>query len=289
MNTIQSRKVGKVTIHAIVETQAWTVIQSIIPDATQSKIQTIDWLAPNYADANWNLKAVVQSFLIQTPQRNILVDACVWNHKVRQEVQEWNQLQTNFLEILESIIPIEKIDGVLCTHLHFDHVWRNTRRSEGKRIPTFPNAVYYFSKKEFDYRSTIPSNEIEDDHQGFKDSVLPIIDSWLATLINSSFQICDEISLVSTPWHTPDHASVLIQSQWEQAFITWDVLHHPCQIAYPNWYTLADTDKVQATTTRKKVLSDHTNENILVLWSHFSEPCGGYITDGKEWLEFKKK
>lgn len=36
------------------------------PNATQENIQEIDWLYPNFADENGNLKALVQSFLIKS-------------------------------------------------------------------------------------------------------------------------------------------------------------------------------------------------------------------------------
>ena len=260
---LQKRQVGDVMIYSFVEIEAWKVIQNIIPSATSENIKDISWLQPYYAHSDGSLKAVVQSFLIVTPWHTILVDACVWNDKIRQETTERNQLQTHFLDQLNKVCPLDKIDIVLCTHLHFDHVWRNTKLVNGERVPTFSSATYYFSQKEYDYWKTFPEKEIKDDHDGFKDSVQPIMDAWLAKLVQSNHKICDEVFLVSTPWHTPDHVSVGIESKWQKAFITWDVIHHPCQITKPDRYTLASLIEKQQSKLVKKYLK---SVQIKIYW-----------------------
>ncbi|HAD07925.1 MAG TPA: MBL fold metallo-hydrolase, partial [Porticoccaceae bacterium] len=55
-------------------------------------------------------------------------------------------------------------------------------------------------------------------------------------------RVNDEISLIPTPGHTPGHASVLIQSNGEEAVITGDMFHHPLQMAKPGWIDMADVD-----------------------------------------------
>ena len=44
-----------------------------------------------------------------------------------------------------------EVDAVVATHLHTDHVGRNTRLVDGAWVPTFPNAGYHFVREEFEF------------------------------------------------------------------------------------------------------------------------------------------
>src|SRR5690606_34966207 len=84
---------------------------------------------------------------------------------------------------------------VLLTHLHADHVGWNTRLQDEKWVPTFPNARYVFSDREYDYNlalsrepeavaSILRQTEIGiPRHQPldgvFEDSVMPIVEAGL--------------------------------------------------------------------------------------------------------------
>ena len=65
--------------------------------------------------------------------------------------------------------------------------------------------------------------------------------SWRATTRST-----DEVRLEPTPGHTPGHVSVRIASRGEEAVITGDLMHHPVQIAHPDWAQRADVDPAQA-------------------------------------------
>ena len=45
-------------------------------------------------------------------------------------------------------LTVSKIDYVMCTHLHVDHVGWNTRLENGRWVPTFPNAKYVMADLE---------------------------------------------------------------------------------------------------------------------------------------------
>ena len=86
----------------------------------------------------------------------------------------------------------------------------------------------------------------------FADSVAPVFDAGLVDLVETDHRICDEISLVPTLGHTPGHVSVRIASRGEEALITGDFIHHPCQIARPEWSSTADNDPQRAERTRAR-------------------------------------
>lgn len=270
--------IGDVEIQQIIEIEAGKIIQSIMPDATLENVKKIKWLYPNYANKNGILKASVQSFLIKSNGKYILVDTCNGNDKNRPSIPEWGNLKTKFVEKLKEIgiTPLD-INYVVCTHLHFDHVGWNTSFIDGKWIPTFPNAKYIFSKGEYEYWISKPKKEMMDDLLGIEDSVKPIFDTNLAELVDDTYKFDENICLIPTPGHTPSHVSVQIKSKGKKALISGDFIYHPCQVEKPEWGNTVDTYSNQALETRKKILLSLVDTNTLLLGSHFSNPVGGFV------------
>ena len=80
-----SLKVGDVTIHSVIESQAALFDAfEFFPSLTREVFDANrGWLQPAYIDASGKVVLCFQSFLVQTPHHNILVDSCVGNHKPR--------------------------------------------------------------------------------------------------------------------------------------------------------------------------------------------------------------
>lgn len=272
-----SWKVGKVEIFQIVELECGKVIQSIIEKATPENIQKIDWLKPHFADSDGTLKALVQAFLIKSAGKNILIDACNGNDKTRTDLLEWSMLKTGFLNNLaQTGVTPKDINIVACTHLHTDHVGWNTQLKDGVWVPTFPQAKYLFSKEEFEYWQQKPAQEYSDDKSAFADSVSPIVNAGLSQLVSSDYVIDNNIRLVPTPGHTPGHVSILIESQSKRALISGDFVHHPCQIAYPEWKSF-DSISDKAVATRRRLLAEIADTDTLLIGSHFANPVAGRV------------
>jgi glyoxylase-like metal-dependent hydrolase (beta-lactamase superfamily II) len=100
-------------------------------------------------------------------------------------------------------------------------------------------------------------------------------------MVETNERICEEISLVPTLGHTPGHVSVMIQSKGEQALITGDFMHHPCQIAHPEWSTLADSDPEAGIETRRRMFQRLAGTPVLILGTHFAGVTAGrLVVDG---------
>ena len=197
----------------------------------------------------------------------------------------WNELQGAFLdEISAAGFPRESVDYVVCTHLHQDHVGWNTMLVDGQWVPTFPNARYMFSAKDWAWLDNEPITMLGD-YAG--DSVRPVIDAGLAELYEPDRRITDQLSLVSTPGHSPGHISVRIESRGETAIVTGDLIHHPCQMAHPQWASPFDYDQSLALETRQSFLEQYCDKDTLVFGSHFPTPPAGRIVRDDRVYRFK--
>ena len=275
-------KVGRVKITKFVELETIGSTRFILPPATYDEIRKLPWLIPDFATEEGRLKMSIHSLVVETPSRRIVVDTGLGNDKEGRGVPAWNNRQGPFLETLTAAgFAPDSINTVLCTHLHVDHVGWNTRLAGGKWVPTFTNARYLFGRTEYEHWRD--HSDAPDRAAVFADSVKPIVDAGLADLVASDASVSDEITLLPTPGHSPGHMSVLIQSDGEQALLTGDVAHHPCQMARLDWSSTVDSDSAQSAATRRALFSRFADTPTLVIGGHFG---AGHIRRDGEGFRF---
>jgi glyoxylase-like metal-dependent hydrolase (beta-lactamase superfamily II) len=280
-------KIGDVTITRVVEMETTSKATFVLKDGSPENIRTVPWLHPHFAKRDGKVIMSVHAFVIESPGHRqssgcrIVVDTCIGNDK-RRAFPGWNMLQLPFLADLEKAgFARDSIDRVLCTHLHVDHVGWNTMLVGGKWVPTFPRARYLIGRKEWEHWSRASE---PDTRELLDDSVRPVFEAGLADLVESDARITDEIRLEPTPGHTPGHHSVRISSRGEEAVITGDLMHHPVQMAHPEWGSHFDSDYAEAIATRRAFLERYGDRPILVLGTHFATPSAGRIVrDGNAW------
>jgi glyoxylase-like metal-dependent hydrolase (beta-lactamase superfamily II) len=277
-------QVGDVTIHRVVDlNNSTTKISDMLVGATPDMLDKLPWMRPYFATADGELILSFHAFVVKTPTRVVVIDTCVGNDQ-QTTFEMFNNLNTPFLENFRATgLTPEDVDVVFCTHLHVDHVGWNTRLENGKWIPTFPNARYLFDKTEF--ASLAKNNEDRGFQANYPVNILPVMDAGLADFIEAhDYAICDEIRLLSTPGHTPGHASVLISSQGQKAVITGDMMHSPVQCALHQHPSVADADTAQGARTRRAFLDRFSKDDTMVLGTHFPPPTAGWFEpEGSGW------
>jgi glyoxylase-like metal-dependent hydrolase (beta-lactamase superfamily II) len=265
---------GEITIHPVVEQQgAFFDALGFFPKLTKEQLdENRHWLQPEFVDPQDRLVLCIQSFVIKTPRHNILIDACVGNHKPRPSRPFWNMLDSDRFEngLAAAGVAVDDIDYVMCTHLHTDHVGWNTRLENGRWVPTFPNATYIMADRELAHWSQ-REKENPQSVPWITDSVLPVIAANRAKIVTSDFAFDDSIRLIPTPGHTIDHFSVLI-GRSADAMITGDMIHSPLQGKYPDLGMMSDYDSVQAGATRRAVFDRFCDEPTIMCVTHFPSP-----------------
>ena len=140
-------QIGDVRVTRIPETPP-SRLKGLLPDATPEALAPHDWLAPFVDEQNRPLFSI-HCLVVETPDRTIVVDTCVGNDKPR-TLRFWDGLSTDFLERFQAPgFALDRVDTVLCTHMHVDHVGWSTRLVDGAGRPTFPNARDLYAKKEW--------------------------------------------------------------------------------------------------------------------------------------------
>ena len=171
----------------------------------------------------------------------------------------------------------EEIDTVFITHLHIDHCGTCTANGEGGFRPVFPNATYRWTAKEHDHWLTAPMPP---------GSVFSVSDMQKA--LGERFEAADDgaalaagVNVIATPGHTPGHASVVLSSGGERAFILGDAIICPVQLEETEWSGMGDMDPKLARRTQEAVAREIEGSGALVAASHFPDLTFGRVLRGE--------
>ncbi len=272
-------QIGQFNVSRVVETEGPIFEPDFIfPDATEDAVAPHRGrLAPRFIDPESGLLILsFHSFVLRTEHHVIVVDTCVGNDKERPHRPGWHRRQGPYLANLAAAgVRPEEVDVVMCTHLHADHVGWNTRLENGRWVPTFPNAKYVFAKAEFDFWQRETAAAPADaplNHDSFEDSVLPVVAAGQALMVASDHQIEDGVWLEPAPGHTPGNVVLNLASGGARAVLAGDVIHHPLQLAYPQWSSCFCSDADMSRATRKALLERWSESGEVVLTAHIATP-----------------
>ncbi|WNV85974.1 MBL fold metallo-hydrolase [Umezawaea sp. Da 62-37] len=233
-----------------------------------------DMLVPDHFDpADGIVQVAMQTWLLRSEGRTILVDTGVGNDKTRPAVPGWDHLRTDYLGNLErSGVRPEDVDLVVNTHLHVDHVGWNTRLRDGVWEPTFPNATYLMPKADFEFWNPANNSAVAGgvNENVFEDSVAPVHANGQVRLWEDGHVIDANLRLEAAPGHTPGSSVLKLVSGTERALLAGDLVHSPLQVLEPGHNSCFCEDAEEARRTRGRLLGWAADQHALVLPAHFS-------------------
>ncbi|HWO63246.1 MAG TPA: MBL fold metallo-hydrolase [Umezawaea sp.] len=290
---------GNVEITRVIEQPpAGLPREFVFPDVPRQAWEAHEsWLAPeHWRPEQDTMQAVMQTWVVRSEGRTILVDTGVGNGKERPYMPFFAHLDTDFLaDLAKAGVRPEDVDVVVNTHLHGDHVGWNTRLDGSAWVPTFPNARYLLARADFDYWNPLNEHRTRSGRKMqnvFEDSVAPVHEAGLITLWEDSHVLDGNLRLDPAAGHTPGSSVLTLTSGTDRAVFVGDLLHSPLQFAEPDHCPSFDEDEPEARATRRRVLGWAADHNALVLPAHLAGSGAAEIRrDGtgfgiKEWAAF---
>ncbi len=273
-------QLGTTRVHRLadIERIGWPVT-AIFRDLTADPLKESAASYPGAVDvAAATLALSFNSYVVETPDHLILIDAGIGNGKERPDRPAWHRRDGDFMLRLGALgYKPEDFDIVVNTHLHADHVGWNTTGSGTDWRPTFPNARYVVPASELSHWRSLYGGDPHTLHGAYADSVQPILDAGLYEPVELPAEIVPGLWLEGAPGHTRGMAVVRLVIDGGQLVFLADVLHSPIQLATPDLTSNFCVDPAQACATRRRLLDACAGTDTIVATYHFPPPVFGQI------------
>jgi glyoxylase-like metal-dependent hydrolase (beta-lactamase superfamily II) len=249
---------------AIVETASDGALSSslafMLPDAPRAEVEAVFRAEGQPAEAS---PIPTNVSLVRVGREVILIDAGSGS--------SFQPTAGRLTEALEAAgLMREAVTQVVFTHAHPDHLWGAVDDFDDSE--RFPNARYVVPAAEWDFWT--------------RDDVETLVPDWLKGFAVGSRRILKRLdaklerhkpgeaiapglTYVTTPGHTPGHASVLVEAGREQILIGGDALSHSViSFRRPAWAFGSDLDRDLAIRTRLALLDRLASERITLVGFH---------------------
>lgn len=263
-NDFFKMKVGEITVMSFLDT-SFEFQSSLFKTGDSATIQ-------KYMP-DGKLPGTVNVFLIKNSKQTILVDAG-FGHS--------NSLVNKLKKI--GVQP-EKVDLVLITHGHFDHV--GALVSEGNAV--FPNANVLISEKEKLIYEDGAIAMLPAENKPFfmpANEMLKVYGNKVVTFVPGK-QVAEGMASVDLNGHTAGHTGYMVESKGQKLLIAGDILHVPAvQFPHPEFSLVYDSDVDLASKMRSSILERAITEKIILAGVHLTFPGIGQVSKDTEGFVF---
>jgi glyoxylase-like metal-dependent hydrolase (beta-lactamase superfamily II) len=225
------------------------------------------WSKTNPPDDRRRIDLAARCLLIRGNGKTILVDDGNGT-KFTDKLKDIYRLDTSTHDLISSLskagVKPEDITDVILTHLHFDHAGGSTTRTNGKLVPTFPNARYYVQKKHWE----LSQNPTEKDRGSFMpDDYLPLMNEGVLELVDGEFEIFPGIELVVCNGHTSAQQLPKLTDGKQTLLFCCDLIPTVSHIPLP--YVMAyDVRPLVTIEEKKRILARAYEEKWLLFLEH---------------------
>ena len=218
-----------------------------------------------------------QFFLLRQNDLVLLIEMGTGNGKTRPGEPYWDHQNLPYLETLASLnVQPEDVAYVFLSHLHVDHVGLATTWKDDRWVPTFPKAKYMVNRREWEYWRKVPADDPRW-HPCLEDSVWPLAEAEAVHRVEAG-QCVEGIRVHEAAGHTP--GNVIFEVEGQNLWFLGDLLHHPAQIAHPEWPSAAfDVDAELNTRQRRRYFKHFADSGAVLFAAHMGNQFGVKETD----------
>jgi len=227
----------------------------VYPDIPAEAWEPYRQLYPElFAGEMWRVPC--KCFLVRSEGVTILVDTGVGPSGLG----EWRaELEGELPEALARLgVRPDDVDMVFLTHLHIDHVGWNTDR-DGKVF--FPRARYIV------HPDSLAFARRQGDRAHVQRCILTLEDR--VETIGGAVELATGVAAFLSPGHYPGHMGLRLHSEGTSAMLLADAAVHPAFLHEPGWVYLYDEDPGVCVTTRRALLPELVDRDVIVACGHY--------------------
>ena len=236
------------------------------------------WSKKVTADEQNRVAAGLNSLLVRTGEKNVLIETGIGNKLSEKMVRIYTQPAKLVENLHAAGMAPEDIDIVINTHLHFDHCGWNTVRKDGKIFPTFSRAKYYAPEGEWQY-ARHPSER--DAISFISENYDPLVESGQMTLLRGGEEIIPGISVKTFPGHTAHMQAVIVRSGDKTACYISDLIPTGAHIDL-TWGMAFDLYPLQTIESKKRYYAEAIPGRWLTVFTHDPQTPWGYVEKGEK-------
>ncbi|OLT18649.1 hypothetical protein BJF78_00625 [Pseudonocardia sp. CNS-139] len=245
---------------------------------------------PEVFDRDGMLVMSVGSVLVRTPDEVVLVDLgfgprTIDIADVTNGAHRGDLVGGRLLDSLAAVdLTPDRVDTVVFTHLHIDHVgWLG--RPEDPARHTFERARYLVLRDEWNHWR-------RPERMALGTSVTEAQVALLSERIETPagrHTVTSRVTLVPTPGHTPGHACVHVQGSTGRALILGDALHCPIELVHPGQTFVFDEHHGLAAGSRAAIDRILAEPATWFAGGHFPNRVFGRLrrTDGRRHIDWE--
>ncbi|MFV0419653.1 MAG: MBL fold metallo-hydrolase [Dysgonomonas sp.] len=159
----------------------------------------------------------------------------------------------------------DDITDVILTHLHFDHCGYATHTDKkGKIVPSFPNAKYWLSQKQ--WTNMQHPNRLEIDSI-FPENILPAYEAGQLQLIDDNIQLYDGISIRLFDGHSVGQLVPYIQTIDGIYTFPGDLIPTSAHVSL-EWISAYDVCALTSITEKERFLTEAEQKGYTLIYCH---------------------
>jgi glyoxylase-like metal-dependent hydrolase (beta-lactamase superfamily II) len=227
-------------VYPDVPAEAWEPYRALYPDL--------------FVGGDWRLPC--DCFLVRSAGTTVLVDTGVGPPGL----WDWTAEDEGRLpdELAALGVRAEDVDIVFLTHLHIDHLGWNT---DLEGVPLFARARYVV------HRDAVAFALERSGLAHIRRCVEPLIDRF--DTVSGAVELAPGVTAFESPGHYPGHMGLRLASGDATAVLLADTAVHPALLHEPGWVYAADGDPSACAETRRALLPELVDRDVLVACGHY--------------------